>query len=115
MLHDTTEIIEHARRDQYELTLADVASLAAKSERTVRRWAATGLHGRGVLPAVETVNGLRFRASDVREYLRARPVEPQEAAATSKTSSAVARVVAAAPRLTDEQREQLAAILGGAR
>lgn len=115
MLHDTTEIIEHARRDQYELTLADVASLAAKSERTVRRWAATGLHGRGVLPAVETVSGLRFRASDVREYLRARPVEPAKETADTTVYAAVARVVAAAPRLTDEQREQLATIFGGAR
>lgn len=115
MHHDTTEIIEHARRDVHELTLTDVAALAAKSERTVRRWVEIGLHGRGVLPAVETINGLRFRASDVKEYIRARPVEPAKDVADTTVYAAVARVVAAAPRLTDEQREQLAAIFGGAR
>lgn len=115
MLHDTTGVHQNSRLDTAELTLADVASLASKSERTVRRWTLTGLGSRGVLPAVETVNGLRFRASDVADYLRALPVKPQATATTTDTDLAVARVVAAAPRLSDQQREQLATILGGAR
>lgn len=115
MLYDTTAVPERAPHDEAELTLADIAALVAKSERTVRRWAETGLHGRGVLPAVDTIDGLRFNAGVVREYLRPRPAKQRMAMVAIETNAAVARVVAAAPRLTSEQREQLAAILAGAR
>jgi excisionase family DNA binding protein len=54
------------------LTSAQVAKLFAVSIKTVSRWA-----GLGLLPVIRTPGGqLRFRRSDVEEFLRRQQNEP---------------------------------------
>lgn len=126
MFKETNVATRGRRTDRHQLTCADVARLSEKSERTIERWARRGLRGRGVLPAVETVHGLRFNQDEVERFLAPRPADSTEAAAAqledaverlvrvAQLDEAIARVVAAAPPLSPEQREQLAAILGRA-
>lgn len=98
---------------EYTLTLADVAEMTGRHERTIRRWTLDGRGDRGLLPAVDTLDGLRFRAVDVEAYLRPRSaVERLKATSTKPLENAVARIVADAPRLTGTQRAALAGILG---
>jgi hypothetical protein len=121
--------------DEY-ISLADAAAVAQRSSRTVRRWTEVGRHDRGVLPAAHTVDGVRVRISDLIGYMQPIPTGVEHTRHESLPSSvagpfdsdasdalapfdqladAVARVVSAAPPLTDAQRERLAVILGGAR
>lgn len=121
--------------DEY-IALADAAAVAQKSIRTVRRWTEVGRRDRGLLPAAHTMHGVRVRISDLIEYMQPVPtgaeqtrresLPPSGAESFSSDASdalapfdqladAVARVVSAAPPLTDAQRERLAVILGGAR
>lgn len=126
MFNETNVAVRSPRANREQSTCADVARPSDKSERTIERWARRGLRGRGVLPAVETVHGLRFDQDEVERFLAPRPAESTEAATAqfedaverlvrvAQLDEAIARVVAAAPPLTPEQRERLAAILGRA-
>ena len=121
--------------DEY-IALTDAAAVAQRSSRTVRRWTEVGRRDRGVLPAARTVHGVRVRRSDLIEYMQPVPTgtdhtrreslrstgsesfDPDASDALApfdQLADAVARVVSAAPPLTDAQRERLAVILGGAR
>ncbi len=68
----------------------------------------------GRLPAVKIGGRLKVTVEDL-EALAVRKPTKKTARPGDDVDAAVARVVAAAPRLSSEQREQLAAIFGGAR
>ena len=94
MSNDTSLLARAA--DEYPLSLADVAELVSKSERTVRRWTEVGRENRGLLNAAQTLNGLHFRVEDVEAYMRPRPVDRRRA---TNVDAAVAAGKAAGERL----------------
>lgn len=93
----------------HDLALEDVAALTGKAERTVRRWTEVGRRDRGLLRAVHTVNGLRFRAQDVEDYLRPRPVlssdgpRPVDLEAALEAGRLAGERLAQTPLLPDQQ------------
>lgn len=97
----------------YDLSLAEAAAIAGVHERSVRRWAGTGRKDRGVLHSVETVHGLWFRSADVRAFSSPRALVPGSRSTAARLGDAIACVVAEAPTLTRQQREQLAVVLVG--
>lgn len=112
------DIILAARAaDEYTLTLAEVAKIVGKSERTVRRWTEVGRENRGLLDAAHTINGLCFRAEDVEAYLRPRPIVRNRASREVNIEAAVAAGRAAGERLaetplTPAQRALLESVRG---
>lgn len=114
MPHDIP-VITNSHESSYDLTLAEVAALTDRTSRTVRRWVEVGLKGRGVLPAIKTINGIRFRAEDVEAFLQPERVQSLPATEPTRTDEIISRIVQRAPELVDGQRERLAAILGGGR
>lgn len=88
------------------LTLQEAAHARRIGYSTLRKRVADG-----TLPAERV--GRRIYVESAHLDAMAQPVVGRPRAAT-EIDSAVARVVAAAPRLTAEQRERLAAIIGGA-
>lgn len=66
----------------------------------------------GDLPAHRIGRRVFVRASDIDDLAEVVAVGPSAAAAVE---SAIARLVKAAPLLTDEQRARLAVVIGGAR
>lgn len=85
--------------DEFDLSLADLAALTNKSERTVRRWTEIGREDRGILAAAHTVHGLRFRSQDVEAYLRPRPSTPHRSPRPADIMAAVAAGRRAGERL----------------
>lgn len=92
------------------ISLQEGVSLGYGAYSTLRSWIADGR-----LPAVKIGGRVKITVADLESL--ARPKATGDTGATQKSAdyAAVARVVAAAPRLTDEQREQLATIFSGAR
>lgn len=88
------------------LTLQEAADARRIGYSTLRKRVADGS-----LPAERV--GRRLYINPAHLNVLAAPVVGRPRAA-AEIDSAVARVVAAAPRLTAEQRERLAAIIGGA-
>lgn len=101
------------KNDNYSLTLSDVAAIADRDERTVRRWTEVGRGDRGRLPAVHALNGLRFKPEDVDEYLRPRPVAPRGGPRPSDIEIAIAAGKAAGEKLAETPlTEEQKALLG---
>lgn len=99
--------------DNYPLTLPDVAAIADRDERTIRRWTEVGRGDRGRLPAVHGLNGLRFKLEDVDEYLRPRPVTPRGGPRPSDIETAIAAGKAAGEKLAETPlTEEQKALLG---
>jgi len=88
------------------LTLQEAANARRIGYSTLRKWIADG-----TLPAERI--GRRIYVQSAHLDAMASPAIGRPRAA-EEIDSAVARVVAAAPRLTAEQRERLAVIIGGA-
>lgn len=92
------------------ISLQEGVSLGYGAYSTLRSWIADGR-----LPAVKIGGRVKITVADLEALTRPKATGGTGSAQQSADYAAVARVVAAAPRLTDEQREQLATIFGGAR
>lgn len=92
------------------ISLQEGVSLGYGAYSTLRSWIADGR-----LPAVKIGGRVKITVADLEALARPKVTDGTGSAQQSADNAAVARVVAAAPRLTDEQREQLATIFGGAR
>lgn len=89
------------------ISLQEGAARGYAAESTLRAWIRDGR-----LPAVKFGGRVKVTVEDLDAL--AIPKTSQKAARSGgEVDAAVARVVAAAPRLTNEQRERLAIILGG--
>lgn len=89
------------------ISLQEGAARGYAAESTLRAWIADGR-----LPAVKIGGRVKITVEDLDAL--AIPKTTQKAARSGEeVDAAVARVVASAPRLTNEQRERLAVILGG--
>lgn len=113
-------------QDVHTLSLADVAAITGKDQRTIRRWTTHGREDRGLLQAMKTLQGLRFSRADVDAFTRAVPVAPVRAGATAaniQAAIAAGRLAGeklAKTRLTNAQRNLVATavdsfrVIGGA-
>lgn len=101
-------------RDNIELAATNVSAGVATSERTVRVRTQSRLRARRLCQPVGTGDSLRLRGKDATPYPRPLPGVQHGSVDPGEPDPAVVRVVDAAPRLSNQQREQLAAILGGA-
>ena len=91
------------------IPLQDGVSLGYGAYSTLRAWIADGR-----LPAVKIGGRVKVKPEDLEALVQPKPARTGQAPIAA-VNAAVARVVAEAPRLSIEQREHLAAILGGAR
>lgn len=89
------------------LSLKEAVVLGYGAYSTLRAWIASGR-----LPAVKISNRVKVTLVDL-EGLASPKIVRSDAAQKVADAAAVAAVVAAAPRLTDKDRERLAVILGG--
>lgn len=87
------------------VSLQEAVDLGYGGYSTLRAYIADGR-----LKAVKVGRRWRLRLEDLERLEIPAPGHPTDQAAAD---AAIARLVAAAPRLTDEQRERLALILGG--
>lgn len=88
--------------DEDWISAAEVAAMLGTSRTTVHRYAQSGVLFARVLPGGHR----RFKRGHVRELIGERPRADADA-----IEAAVAELVARAPQLTDEQRDQLATLL----
>ncbi len=87
------------------LTLREAVALGYGTYPTLHRWTRVGR-----LPAVKIGGRVKVLRSDLDAL-----AEPQGKATFEDVETAVRRIVAAAPALTDDQTRKLASLFGGGR
>lgn len=63
-----TQVLGFGDPEEYDLSLAEAAALVSWDEAAITRWTQTATDGFGLLPALRTPDGLRFRTTELLAY-----------------------------------------------